>query len=423
MTKRRQLVLMILAFLLVPLLAGFAKLMARDEERAAPTNLGEGIAVPAPRPPTAPLPLAVVLVGNHGTEITDSLPLVEVLAASGAFEVRVVAPKREVSPFHYVGLDFVPDLGFDDYKELVGHAPDLIVVPYIPRWKSSDAAIVPWLRDHAGPSTTVLSICAGAEIVAGAGLFDGHRATANESNIDRLVELHPAVQWQRDVRWVHDGHRFSSGTLAAGIDATLATIKELAGEEAAMRAISATQYKHARFLDDPRANTVRMGADVYLEAAFRWESVRIGVTIHDGASEVGLAGVLEAYTATLNTEAVAVAPRREIIRSRYGLALVPRGTTGSTFDHVITLDNAEKRFGYDVALEQVERTHGGPRARLAGRLMNYPTSHLAFERGAPVGFSMALRAFVLGLLAALFVRAASNAFASHSSARSVRDVV
>jgi putative intracellular protease/amidase len=414
MSKQRQFVIALLAFIFVPAIVGLAALLSRDDRRLPPANIGDGIAVPAPRPPTASLPLAVILVGNHGTEITDSLPLVEILNASGAFEVRIVAPKREVSAFHYVGLDFVPDLGFDDYKELVGRAPDLIVVPYVVRWQGSDAAIVPWLRDHAGPSTTVLSICAGAEIVAGAGLFDGHRATANEQNIDRLIELHPAVQWQRDVRWVHDGHRFSSGTLAAGIDATLATIKELAGEEAAMRAISTTQYKHGHFLADPHASSTRMGPAVYLEAAFRWESVNIGVVIRDGVSEAAVAGMLEAYTATLNSEAVVIAPRRAIIRSRNGLALVPRATTASEFDHVVTIDNAEKRFGYDVALAQVERTHGGPRARLAGRLMNYPTSHLVFERGVPVGLSMVLRALLLGLVAALLVRAASNALASHS---------
>ena len=166
-----------------------------------------------------------------------------------------------------------------------------------------------------------------------------------------------------------------------------------------------------------------MGLAVYLEAAYRWETVNVGIVISDGVSEAAIAGMLEAYTATLNTEPVAVAPRRAIIRSRYGLALLPRATTKTAFDHVITLDNAEKRFGYDVALEQVERTHGGPRARLAGRLMNYPTNHLTFESGTPVGLSMALRALLLGLLAALFVRAASNAFASQSSARPLRDVV
>jgi transcriptional regulator GlxA family with amidase domain len=421
MTRRRQLVFTVLAFLLVPSLAGFAKLMMRDDNRSPPANIGEGIAVPAPRPPTTALPLAVVLVGNHGTEITDTLPPIEMLAASGAFEVRVVAPSRDVSAFHYVGLDFVPDLGFADYKRLVGRAPDVIVVPYILRWKETDAAVVQWLRDNTGPSTTVVSICAGAEIVAAAGLFDGHQATANDANLDGLIKQHPDVHWHRDVRWVHDRRRFSSGTLAAGIDATLATIKALAGEEAAMRAISTTHYKHARFLVDPRAKYADKGAGVYLEAAYRWESVTVGIAIRDGVSESAIAGMLEAYTATLNSEPLAIAGRREIIRSRHGLALVPRATTAANFDHLITLDNADHRFGYDVALEQVERTHGGPRARLAGALMNYPTHHLTVSGGAPVGLSMVLRALLLGLLAALFVRAAGNAFASYSSA--VRDGV
>lgn len=396
----RRAALIALAFFLVPIIIGGATLLVRRHNALslARTSAGETSSSPR-RLPTTQRPLALVVAGNHGTEITDTLPVLELLAASEAFEVRIVAPERVTSPFFNAGLDFVPDLAFADLEPL-GREPALIVVPYILRWQTEDAAVVDWLRQHAG--TTVLSICAGAEVVAAAGLFDGYRATANDANLDVLPDRHRAVSWQRDVRWVHDRERFSSGTLAAGLDATLAAIAALAGRDAAEHAIRATAYPHARFLDDPRAVSARLDVRGILEAAFRWETTSVGVVIDDGVSEAAVAGMLEAYTATLTAHTTTLATTRRIVRTKHGFGLVAREATDAArdLDVRVVLAVDERRYGYDVAVEQVQRTHGGPMARMASGLMNYPTSHLQLHSGLPVGVTMALRAVGLGALAA-----------------------
>src|SRR5947208_1822036 len=120
MTNRLlRIALLLFAFLAPPAIIGGATLYARMHgvEPAAATARVD-VALREPRPPTTTTRLAVIVAGNRGTEITDSLPLIELLEESGAFEVRVVAPRRVLSPFrssafHAPGVDFFPDLGFD----------------------------------------------------------------------------------------------------------------------------------------------------------------------------------------------------------------------------------------------------------------------------------------------------------------------
>jgi hypothetical protein len=113
----------------------------------------------------------VVLLSNNRTEITDSLPPYELLAASGAFNTYFVAPERRVSPIATAqnlpfgignlpsGLDILPDYGYAYYDRIIGRDPDLIVVPYLTEFvPGNERQILDWLRAHAGPQTTMLSI-------------------------------------------------------------------------------------------------------------------------------------------------------------------------------------------------------------------------------------------------------------------------
>ena len=396
----------VFAFLAPPALAGVVTLYSRMHGADALDPAARGdVPPPAPRPPATDKKLAVIVAGNRGTEITDSLPLIELLEESGAFEVRVVAPRRILSPFKSsgfdaAGVDFFPDLSFEDYERFVGRAPDLVVVPYLTAWQGEDAAVIAWIRAHVGRQTTLMSICAGAEVVAATGLFDGHRATAHYTQLDRLTEQYPAIHYEHDVRWVRDGNRISSGALTAGLDATLAAIDTLAGREAAPRAAAATSYRHVRFLDDPAAPLSVRRAPMALELAYRWERTRVAVVIDNGVSESAVAALLDAYAATLTTDSVAVTLGTGPIATHHGVRLLAKSTTAELrgFDSV-TFASLEHpgMSSYDAALDSVARSHGRPMARLVGELINYPTSHLELSGGVPVGVTMALRALLLGI--------------------------
>lgn len=400
-----RIAMFVLAFLAPPALAGVVTLFSRAHTVGAldPADRGD-VPAPSPRPPATHKKLAVIVAGNRGTEITDTLPLIELLEESGAFEVRVVAPRIVLSPFKSsafdaAGADFFPDLGFAEYEELVGHDPDLVVVPYLTAWQGEDAAVLPWILGHVGPETTLVSICAGAEIVAATGLFDGHRATAHYAQLERLADQYPGIRYEGDVRWVRDGRRISSGALTAGLDATLAAIDSLAGRDAALRAAAATSYRHVGYLDDPSAPLSVSRVGPALELAYRWERTRVAVEIENGVSESYVAALLDAYAATLTTDSVTVSIGGAPIRTRHGLRLLAKDRTRniSTYDSVAyaTVD-PEGISAYDAAIETVARSHGHPMARLVATLINYPASHLDLAGGLPVGVTMALRAMLLG---------------------------
>lgn len=401
----------VLAFVVPPALAGVATLYVRTRDTLALDPIARDLELP-PRPlaagPTG-RKLAVIVAGNRGTEITDSLPLVELLAESGAFDVRIVAPRRVASPFRSAGigaagLDFVPDLDFADYDALVGRAPDLLVIPYLSAWRTDDAAVIPWIRAHAGPDTMVMSICLGAEVAAATGLFDGYTATGHYAALDQLAAEHPQIRYQRDVRWVRDRNRMSSGTLTAGLDATLAAIDALAGRVAAVRAATATGYRHTAYLDDPRAALSHARTGLVLELAYRWERTKVAVVIEGGTRESAIAALLDLYAATLTTDSVAIAGSPGVITSRHGVRLVPHGTTANlgAYDHVVDATAlGATGASYDAALADIARTRGAAMARAVARGMNYPAQDLGLDGGVPVGVTMIVRIVALGALGLL----------------------
>ena len=53
----------------------------------------------------------------------------------------------------------------------------------------------------------------------------------------------PNVQWVKTARWVVDGNCWTSGGVSAGIDVTLAWIKEVFGEERARKTANIMEYE------------------------------------------------------------------------------------------------------------------------------------------------------------------------------------
>ncbi|MEV4331843.1 helix-turn-helix domain-containing protein [Streptomyces sp. NPDC049597] len=103
---------------------------------------------------------------------------------------------------------------------------DLVTVP---AWPELDRAAPPplleALRSAVARGARVLSVCTGAFLLAEAGLLDGRRAATHWQFTDRLAELYPKVQVDRDVLYVEDGPVLTSAGAAAGIDACLHLVR------------------------------------------------------------------------------------------------------------------------------------------------------------------------------------------------------
>jgi transcriptional regulator GlxA family with amidase domain len=86
-------------------------------------------------------------------------------------------------------------------------------------------AVLGALRAAAASGTRIASICAGAFVLAAAGLLDGLAATTHWLGTEALARGYPAVQVRPNVLYVDNGQILTSAGAAAGIDLCLHLVR------------------------------------------------------------------------------------------------------------------------------------------------------------------------------------------------------
>ncbi len=92
--------------------------------------------------------------------------------------------------------------------------------------ESEGALVADWLRLAAPRARRVVSVCAGALLLAAAGLLDGRRATTHWRLLGTLKERFPAVQVESGPIYVEDGPVWTSAGASSGFDLTLALVED-----------------------------------------------------------------------------------------------------------------------------------------------------------------------------------------------------
>lgn len=113
---------------------------------------------------------------------------------------------------------------------------DTIVVPggATLREPETQALIAPWLRERAGSTRRMTSVCTGVYGLAAAGLLDGKQATTHWRFIADLKRRFPTIRAEGDCIFVKDGNLYTSGGVCAGIDLALALVAEDLGPSASL---------------------------------------------------------------------------------------------------------------------------------------------------------------------------------------------
>jgi transcriptional regulator GlxA family with amidase domain len=91
--------------------------------------------------------------------------------------------------------------------------------------QGSAEAVSDWLRLSARTAGRIVSVCAGAFLLAEAGLLDGRRATTHWQRTDELARRHPAVRVDPAPIYAQDGRIFTSGGATAGFDLALSLVE------------------------------------------------------------------------------------------------------------------------------------------------------------------------------------------------------
>ena len=95
------------------------------------------------------------------------------------------------------------------------------------------SALADWLRLAASHARRVVSVCAGAFILAEAGLLDGRRATTHWNSLAEFKRLYPRVRLESDPIFVRDGRFWTSAGASSGFDLALSLVEDDHGSEIA----------------------------------------------------------------------------------------------------------------------------------------------------------------------------------------------
>jgi transcriptional regulator GlxA family with amidase domain len=404
-----RVIAVLLASLLVPAAVGVAGGVAAARSQYAPLPGGAaGTPAPArPRPHDPDKPTAVVVVGTNGGEVSDVLAPFEVLATTDAFNVYTVAPERRPLPLTG-GLQLVPDLTFADLDTRLGGAADVVVIPALPdAGAPSTAPVTDWLREQAAGGALMVSVCAGARVLASAGLLDGRDATSHWARLNELERDYPDVNWVRGTRYVDQGDVITTAGLLSSIDGTLRVVERLVSPDAARRTADAVGWRYYSPGSPAAIPALRLGPDAVifpLNAAYR--RTRVGVMLTDGVGEMELASVFDTHSGqSYATRTIAVAASSDAVTSRHGLVFVPTSdlhSAGNDLDrlvvpgaeaarrqdpdlaahaageHGLTAEylHAAPHFPYEAALRDLARTVDVPTARWTAKVLEYPVDDL-----------------------------------------------
>ncbi|GAA4792082.1 GlxA family transcriptional regulator [Olivibacter ginsenosidimutans] len=91
-----------------------------------------------------------------------------------------------------------------------------------------------WLKEHACKIRRIGSICAGAFILAEAGLLNGRRATTHWQVCAKMATLYPQIKVEKDPIYVKDGNIYTSAGISTGMDLSLALVEEDFGRDIAV---------------------------------------------------------------------------------------------------------------------------------------------------------------------------------------------
>ena len=182
--------------------------------------------------PLASVPQVGVLL-YPGVALSSSLPTLALLAGANAARVFCVADTAEPLRL-FDTLEVRPQFSFADAPPL-----DVLVVPNgFGAW--DDPMIVEWVKKNAEHARFVLAEGAAGILLARAGFLAGERVPARGYVLRPAKQLAPGLTLDDTIPWRRTGKFFLARDPDASLDAALALVQELAGEERAKQ--TATEF-------------------------------------------------------------------------------------------------------------------------------------------------------------------------------------
>ncbi|MFD9407718.1 GlxA family transcriptional regulator [Streptomyces sp. NPDC059989] len=190
-----------------------------------------------------PPPRRVVIVAFPGVELLDVTGPAEVFSVAtrvvgqeGAGYLVQIATAAGGELLTSSGLRMVSDLSLD---EVDGRVDTLLVAGAIAQDGENVEAVIDetvsaWLRRGEPRARRIGSICAGAHLLADAGLLKGLRATTHWLTAAQLAADHPELRVEPDPIFIRSGRVWTCAGVTSGLDMALAMVAEDHGQAVAL---------------------------------------------------------------------------------------------------------------------------------------------------------------------------------------------
>jgi transcriptional regulator GlxA family with amidase domain len=158
--------------------------------------------------------------------IADIFSTANELAPADAprYELSVASAQSNRVAHGRSGLDLLVDYRLSELRP--SEKRDTLIVTGRGGSEEEREALADWFAFAAPRARRVVSICAGAFVLAQAGLLDGRRATTHWKVLPELEARFPAVDVQKGPIYVHDGSFWTSAGASSGFDLALALVEE-----------------------------------------------------------------------------------------------------------------------------------------------------------------------------------------------------
>ncbi|MER7620841.1 helix-turn-helix domain-containing protein [Streptomyces sp. NPDC126503] len=273
-------------------------------------------------------PQRIALLSFPGIRAFDVSVVTEVWGTDRAkrgvppFELRRVATDPAAPIPLRGGLSLTPDRPLTWLDGLT--STDLVLVPGVEDPDADvPAPVLDALRRAHARGIPVASLCAGAFVLARAGLLDGRRAVTHWHLAPLLAARHPRIRVEPEALHVEDSGIWTSAGTAAGIDLCLHLVRTAHGAEAAAtiaRSMVTAPFRtgtQAQFIERP---TPRADRDEDTLAAVRAHVLARLDQPHTVASLAALAGMSPRSFARHFRATTGTTPLRWLITRRVAAA-------------------------------------------------------------------------------------------------------
>jgi putative intracellular protease/amidase len=325
------------------------------------------------KPPKRSRPLVAIVGINDSTELTDYLMPYGILRRADVADVVALGTQPGPVTLYPAALAVEPEGTIAVFDARHPDGADYVIVPQMSR--DDDPVVLQWLQEQAEKGATVVGVCAGATIVANAGVLDAKRATTHWYYLDEL-RGHSEVRYVPDRRFVVDEGVATTTGISASMPFTLTLIEAIAGRQKAQAVAQDLGVKQwdARHDSEAFLFTRPFAVTALGNRLAFWNHEELGIEIEPGIDEVTLALVADAWSRTYRSRAVTFAASAGPQRSRGGIAILPDRVAASwPADRLIpAVGDRQPATALQEALDGIAARYGARTSDFVAMQLEYP---------------------------------------------------